>query len=190
MPPGAKLNGLTFTQWLEEWMAWAVSPPVDQSPMLDPDGSNCHVGQSKPVFFLATNFGGQDIRHCTVPAGQSIVFSPGGDFCILNLSADTEDGLRDCIEFSLSNLSTIRVEIDGVSLNLDKYRFITDPFKFTLAENNAIGLPAGEIEVVGGGYMVVHTPLPTGQHVIHIHDEFAAFGFVSDVTYIITVAAH
>jgi hypothetical protein len=188
-PASSKPYGTTYADWSAEWVEWTLSTTADQSPFLDPDGRSCAAGQSPPVFFLGSNFGGETVRKCAVPAGQAILFSAGGDFCILGLSADTEDGLNACIEGSLGELKTARAEVDGVPLALDKHRFITKLFEFTLPDNNIFGLPPGSYQAVAGGYFVMLPPLSVGEHVIRFHTEFPAFSFVSDVTYNLSVAS-
>ena len=192
-PPGSHPYGMTYAEWSADWVQWALSIPTDQSPFLDPDGRYCHLGQLPPVFFLGNSFGGEIVRHCTVPVGQSIAFTPGGAFCILGVDAGAidEDTTRACVEDTLALIANVAADIDGIPLqSLEKYLFISGLFSFTLPDNNPIGLPAGEYQAINGGYFLVHTPLPRGQHVIHFHAEFPAFSFVSDVTYVISVESH
>ena len=93
LPPNSRPYGLTYTEWDVRWADWLFSIPSDQNPLGDPDGRFCQVGQSGPVFFLGSNFGGTSVRSCTVPAGKSLLFTPAGFIGLLTVDADTEEGL-------------------------------------------------------------------------------------------------
>ena len=60
-----------YGEWSAKWFKWAWEPPPASSPVLDTTGSNCAVGQSGPVWFLAGTFFTSlpapppVIRHCT-----------------------------------------------------------------------------------------------------------------------------
>lgn len=190
-PPSSKPHGMTYPEWAADWAEWILSIPADQSPFGDPDGRFCQVGQSAPVFLLGNNFGGTSLRYCTVPAGQSVLFSPGGTVCVLHLDAETEDGCRAGVEEALALIANVSADIDGIPLKgLESYRVLSPLFSFTLSPDNIFGLPPGEYQAIVGGYFLIHTPLSAGQHVIHFHDEFPDFGLVSDVTYVISVGSH
>lgn len=149
------------------------------------------MGQAAPLYLLGDSAGTTTVRYCAVPAGRSIWLTPGGVFCILHLDAASEDGLRACVEEALTLITSVAVEIDGVPLYaLEKHLFISRLVGLTLPTDNVFGLIAGPYQGIMGGYFLIHAPMPAGQHVIHLHDEVATFDFVSDVTYVISVAAH
>ena len=148
-------------------------------------------GSVGAFFFLGNNFGGTTVRSCNVRPGQSISFSPAGTFCILHIDADTEEGLRACVEETLPLFTNLSVEIDGKPVNaLENYRLVSALFDFTLPADNLVGLPPGTYQAVIGGYFLMRTPLSPGQHVIHFHGEIPDFSFIFDVTYVLSVGSH
>ena len=184
--PGSKPYGKSYSEWAARWLEWTLEIPTPQNPLLDPDGTFCHVGQSGPVFFLGSNFGGESVRSCTVSAGKAVLASPGASVCLLHIDGETEEELRRCALDGLATIS-LATDVDGVAIDhLNKYFVLTSLVGFTLPEENVLELPAGEHQAVFAGYMLLFHPLPVGEHVIHLHDEFAD-GFVSDVTYNLTV---
>jgi hypothetical protein len=187
LPPGSAPHGATYPQWAADWSEWIFSIPKDQSPFFDPDGQFCQVGQSGSVFLLGSNFGGESARHCAVRAGQSILFSPGGVTGVLHVDADTVEELRAYVVDTLAYF-TVSADIDGVPLqNLQRYSFVSPLHGLALPPDNVLDWLPGDYEAIDGGYFVMHTPFSKGQHVIHFHAEAAAFDFVSDVTYVISV---
>jgi len=190
-PPGSKPHGMSYPEWAVDWADWFLSIPLAQNPFADPDGRFCRVCQSGHVFFLANNFGGTTVRSCNLQPGQSFFFSPAGTFCIQHVDADTEEGLRACVEETLPLFTNLSVEIDGKSVNaLENYRFVSPLFDFTLPADNLVGLPPGPYQAVIGGYFVMLAPLSSGQHVIHFHGEIPDFSFVFDVTYMLSIGSH
>jgi hypothetical protein len=189
-PPGSKPYGVSYSGWAADWAEWGLSIPTAENPFLDPDGRFCQVDQLPPVFFLGNNFGGATVRHCNVPPGQSILFSPAGSLCVLHIDADTEEECRAGIEEVLQLITNVAADVDGQPLqDLQSYRVMSGLFSLTLPPDNIFGLPPGQYQAVSGGYFVMHTPLSAGQHVIHFHDEVPEFGAIFDVTYLLTVGA-
>ena len=73
-PPQSNPYGSSIPEWTTEWWRWALSIPLDQSPILDTTGAFSDVGQSGPVYNLAGTFGGFVTRSCTIPNGKAILF--------------------------------------------------------------------------------------------------------------------
>jgi len=161
--------------------------------LLDPDGRFCQVDQTGgQVFFLGhTALGAPTVRACTISPGLSVQIFPGGSLCILHLDADTEDGLQQCVEEGLASIAAVSADVDGVPVqNIDSYLTeVTPLFSFTLTADNLLGLPPGEYQGRVGGWTLVTTPLSSGQHVIHFHDELPG-PTVADTTYVLTVSTH
>jgi hypothetical protein len=184
--PNARPHGTTLTEWGEKWVQWAFSIPPDQSPFLDPDGRFCQVGQSGPVFFLGASFGGDIVRSCTVATGTPLLISPGGTICILHVDAETEEGLRACVEQQIDAVTNVVMDVDGIAVEgLSRYIIESPLFGFTLPADNVLGLQAGEYQAILGGYFVLVKPLPPGEHLIHDHADFPPQA--GGVTYEITV---
>jgi len=164
--------------------------PLGPNASGDPDGRFCQVGQSGPVFFLGGNFGGTSVRSCTVPAGKSLLFTPGGNISFDMPGVETEAQLRAGLEMGLADLTNVAAEVDGVPIHqLESYLVPSSPF-FTLPlpPDNVFEIPPGPYDGFAGGFFLLLAPLPVGPHVIHMHDEFANGTVVSDVTYNLTIA--
>jgi hypothetical protein len=190
-PPNSRPHGMSYTDWAEKWWEWAFSIPADQNPNLDHDGRFFDVGQSGSVFFVPGNFGGTDVRTVTLPAGKALLIVGASVLGILGLDAPTEAELRTGVEQAYAGLAKVQVEVDGMALkDLPRYTVLTPLFSFTLPDNNIAGLPAGEYQGIAEGIFLLLEPLPVGEHVIHVLNEFPAFSVTTDVTTIITVSPH
>jgi hypothetical protein len=191
-PPNSMPHGMTYPEWAEKWHQWAFSIPADENPNLDPDGRFFDVGQSGSVFFLPGNFGGApDVRTVTLPAGKALLIDGASVLGVLSFDAPTEAELRTVVEQAFAGVENVDVEVDGRALkDLAAYTVLSPLFSFKLPENNVAGLPAGEYQGIAEGIFLLHEPLPVGEHVIHVHNEFPAFSVITDVTTIIAVSPH
>ena len=72
-PPTSRPHGRTYGEWAAEWVKWFYAIPLGVNPATDPDGSQCAINQSGPVWFLAGAFESAT-RNCTIPAGTAIFF--------------------------------------------------------------------------------------------------------------------
>src|SRR2546425_5092064 len=103
LPPNSRPHGLSYAEWTVRWVQWIFPIALDESPLADPDGRFCQVGQSGPVFFLGSNYGGTSVRSCTVPAGKSLLFTPGGNISFDMPGVETEAQLRAGLEMGLAD---------------------------------------------------------------------------------------
>ncbi|MBI3347266.1 MAG: hypothetical protein HY020_08660 [Burkholderiales bacterium] len=75
LAPAKAIAGASQEDWSKRWWRWALSFEDDESPVADPDGRFCSLGQSGPVWFLAGTYGtARAIRSCRVPAGKTLFF--------------------------------------------------------------------------------------------------------------------
>src|SRR2546425_11650032 len=59
LPPDAEVGDRTLAKWSALWWKWAFAFPVNDNPVLDPNGNNtAKFGDVGPVFFLAGAFPG------------------------------------------------------------------------------------------------------------------------------------
>ena len=124
---GVSLGGEAQNALAADWMTWALSFPMSNSPMFDSDGSRAHLGNLPSVFFLGGSFGGDAVRTFSVPLGKPIFFPvannlsfqtcPGGADCVL---PDTDSSIRqDAKNYVDSKLLFMSATVDGVSLNAE-----------------------------------------------------------------------
>jgi len=202
LPDGVVL-GMTYGEWSAAWWQWALTfnypwPPVPNPP--NPFGGNCAMGQSAgPVFYLV---GGQNVtRHCTIPAGKTLVFP------ILNQECSTlevgtiwyggnERELRTCAEKlgDTVDLDTLEVTIDGKKAkNLEYFRAVSPVFEFDIPSTgqNFLGVDptlGTHGKSVSDGYWVIVEPLSPGHHVIYFEGNWKECpGCAQVVTYHLTV---
>lgn len=204
LPPDAKFAGMTYGEWGGAWWRWAVSFPVDpaQNPVMDTDGSLCHLGDMGNIWFLAGNFGGVSVRECTIPAGKTLLFPILNTFWV-NIpelgdnpwSEEQRAFARQFIAPFIDNAFNLSCSIDGVGVqNLGDYRFQTPDdaeYLVTMPENNVFGIAPGTYgPTIDDGIYLIVAPLPPGSHTIHITSASAGSvlgPFSLDVTYQLTV---
>lgn len=166
----SKPYGLSYGEWSVKWWQWVLSIPEDKNPIKDKSGTYCGVNQNNPhVWFLVGSGGGEVIRNCTVPAGKAIFFpimtaewsyaeSP---------TAKTEDELRIAAREDQNTVTSLRLSIDGVSIqNLTNYRTDSPLFNFTTPDDGLFDLNSVSTHAVSDGYFIMLKPLSTGAHQI------------------------
>ena len=182
-----------------EWWKWALSVPLSQSPITDPDGEFGSQNQTGSVWFLAGNFGGTSERSITIPAGKSIFFP------LINIWNDWpcpdpnfKPGPGQTLEEFLAAgaapyidvTNALSARVDGVELqNLFNYRGVSKLTTFT-ADPTQIAIDpciTGDKQyAVSDGYWIMLTPLTPGKHTIQFSSATTT-GFSLDVTYHVTV---
>jgi hypothetical protein len=188
-PPQSKPLGLSGAEWSVRWWRWALETPTDENPLFDMTGRNCAVGQTGHVWFLAGTLGPTEDpvhRSCAIPAGTTLFFPVANAFCVAEGDGSLE-AQRECVAQSLSAVTSVQVQIDGVAVrSLASYRFQSPPFDLILPSDNIFGAPAGLYTptAADGLYLTVR-PLPPGEHTIHIRTEFGTDSI--DVTYQLTM---
>lgn len=202
VPINASAYGKSYGNWGAEWWIWALSVPLDLSPITDPTGAFGSQGQSGPVWFLAGTFGGAAERTITIPAGKGIFFPlfnifndyPCPDPNFQPAPGQTlEEFLREGAAAIIDLATDLFAEVDGVPIgNLFNYRAHSDLVTFT-AHPSLIAIDpcvTGEPQpAVADGYWVMLAPFKPGPHTIHFGSRalFGDFQFEVDVTYHITV---
>ncbi len=184
-----------------EWWQWAESIPPASNPMLDTTGANCAVGQRGSTWFLAGVFnGGTVTRSCDIPENVSlyfpvanVVYFDSPDVCGQVGSVSIAD-MRAYNAAFISGLTNMSVELDGQPLR--PHHEVSGVFEISLPEVNVWtemciplgGMPGGVYSpTVDEGYYVRLNPLSAGAHTLHFHAENPGWGFLTDVTYNLTV---
>jgi len=133
IPPNVEAYGTSYSELAGAWWDWAVNQPPDMNPILDETGEFAHVGQDedhgqgKKIFFLAGNFGGDTVRHCTVPKGKALFFPVLNGLWIAPEEGDT-DGCRQAVNDFLGFPAELSCSIDGVPVeDLRAYRAQSPP---------------------------------------------------------------
>jgi hypothetical protein len=203
LPPNSNPFGKSYAEWAAEWWKYALSLPAASSPLTDPTGANCGVGQSGPVFFLVGTADGSTVvrDQCEVPVGKAIFFPAINFICAVPEDGNTPSEIRDLCSWATDFIDLARVTVDGTETDVFKdYRFPTPFFPFYGAVNNpfdqACGTPGTCYEGFhttgfSDGYWVMLPPLSAGKHTIQITGHFYLpdfnWEFNLNVTYHLTV---
>lgn len=205
VPPGSTSYGHSYGEWTEIWWQWALSIPAADNPVLDSTGQFAGVGQSGPVWFLGSTFGGSERRTLTIPANKA-VFLPVYQWIFGASVGDCDPSnpgvpcdvptLQTSAAAATTSVKEMEVSIDGKTVRqIRDYRaFSPDSFSVTLPDDNVpqlFGLPtpAGTYAPqVADGYWLMLTPLIAGKHLITVHvNPDPNYGSGFSVTYHITV---
>jgi hypothetical protein len=184
---GSTVDGKTIGEWTAEWWIWALSFPVNNSPLLDTTGSLASVGDVGPVFFLAGTLGSEPVtRTFAVPGDKHILFPLINRF---SSEEGTVEEMRDDLDQFIGGVTDLHATVDGVPiLNLFSHRELSPVFDLTLPENNVFDAPARVYgPSVSDGYWLMLEPLGPGSHTIRFGGAVAGTPasppFSVDVTY-------
>lgn len=212
VPPGSKINGLSYGDWNAQWWKWALSMPVDENPLYDTAPAS--TGQSGNVWFIGSNFAAPSDngvvdastdREITVPAGTRLYIP------LFNVEASTAEDLgktkKELKEYDITAMSHVLTDPGHLSAKIDGMR-LTDLTQYRaqsgleyygpLPDNNvlqALGAqhtPAGTVsKFVADGYCLMTTPLSAGDHSISwrsfYKDNDISFVFKQNVNYKVKV---
>lgn len=170
LPPGAKVEGVSFGQWTARWWQWALSQPIE--PYLDPDGRLCELGQEGPVWFLAGTDGSFTAkRKCIVPGGKYLLVPVINMIHMYHAAESDPDHTHPCSTLQAraavnnDHLVSAVVLIDGVPLaDVAQYRVRSDGC-FALDPQARVGASPS---AAADGYWLLLKPLSPGRHTLSI----------------------
>ncbi len=189
VPPTEAVAGTSQADWSKAWWQWASSFDRADSPVSDRTGTNCHLKQSGPVWFLAGTYGTQrTIRNCTIPRGK-YVFFPLINYVVMPGTNEANGCERCCARFSqkaksiTDDPSNLVLDLDGRRIrDLETYRQVPAEC-FDLG---ALAKPKYQVfPTAANGYYVMLRPLSPGKHVLNFGGELP--GMSQAVTYTLTV---
>jgi hypothetical protein len=198
--PNTDEFGASYSEWSARWWQWLVSIPAAQNPNLASGAVDCMLGQSGSVWFLAGSFGGVFTRSCTIPGGKDLLVTPlttlfgelgPGGVSDCPGGPNTCDGnmLRQFAADGQDNPKLLEVRVDNAQVkNLDQYRVASPVFNAFFPDGAIFDIPTGQHgPLISDGYFVLLKPLSPGAHTIHSKGIANGGGFVSEVTYHLTV---
>lgn len=157
-------------EWSKGWWQWAGSFDYADSPVADRTGSNCHLKQKGPVWFLAGTYETvRTVRTCSVPRDKYIFF-PLINYVVMP-GSEKSSCPSCCASFAgkakaiTDDPSLLVLDLDGHRIEgLVKYRqATTECFDMgALAEPKYRVFPAA-----ANGYYVMLPPLSPGKHVLN-----------------------
>jgi hypothetical protein len=169
IPPDESPLGVTYPEWVGRWNQWFLGLPSEGHPA---DSDACQSGQSGDVFIIPSTFFGNTLEtHCTVGADQHILISPGSISCGRE-PGDTDEALLACADEARATTVNISASVDGEAIPMiDAYWAVSPITPVELPVGNLYGMPAGVIDVAGGGWYLILEPLAPGTHTIVVHAE-------------------
>lgn len=169
VPPTEPVAGVSQGDWSKAWWQWAGSFSNADSPIADRIGTNCHLKQDGPVWFLAGTYGTQrTIRTCTVPRDKHLFF-PIINYVVM---PRRNDPCATCCPSYIANAKSITDEPSNLILELDGrrldglagYRQVTTQC-FDMGE---LAEPKHQVfPSAANGYYVMLRPLSPGKHVLN-----------------------
>lgn len=177
-PPQTHPYGHTYPQWAVRYLQRWLTSPINRSAESDITGKLCADRQSGPVWFLASDYGGTDVRSCTVPAGKALLVPPiYGECSTLEGNGTTFAALSKCAQGYAGAVKTSNVTVDGVQLSGLLPSYLFDNLSYTFAytpRNNLFGVDAtGTSKSAGYMSFVILKPLPPGRHTVTLSYEQA-----------------
>jgi hypothetical protein len=198
-PPESKPYGLTYAEHAKNFWKWLLAIPAAESPMNDPSGDRCAVGQSNSnasVFYLSQGEG-QPNRICKVPSGKGLFIpvmqvewsdkeAPGASLEALHSSAKKDQ----------DSVNSLYLNVDGKEYPYDyllKYRTHTDDFEVVWPDKGIFGvMEGGPSKAVADGFYLITDPVAKGNHTVHLKSSLICLdpdcadpNYVQDVKYLI-----
>jgi hypothetical protein len=171
VPPAERVANTSQADWSKAWWQWAGSFDRVDSPVADRTGTNCHLKQDGPVWFLAGTYGTQrTTRTCKVPRGKYLFF-PLINYVVMPTGQTAACGAACCPSISQTAKSVtdepfnLVLELDGRRIDdLGRYRqATTECFDMgARAEPKYRVFPSA-----ANGYYVMLRPLGPGKHVLN-----------------------
>jgi hypothetical protein len=187
LPPKARVQGLTYGEWLAKWWEYVLTIPASQNPLTGGTGANCVFQRVGKVGLVVANSTLGEPITCEVPAGIKLYLEVLGAECSTleppPFYGGNEAELHTCAQSFVPQ--DLDASIDGVAVNnLRKYIFTSPLYEFTLPEDNIFGVPAGTTgQSVGYGAYLMLAPLKPGKHTIHLHGAYPDLGYTADKTF-------
>jgi hypothetical protein len=185
IPPNSRVQGLTYGGWMAKWWQYAFSLPASENPIVgatDPASTVQFVGN---VGLVLADSVAQEQLTLTVPVGTKLFLEVLGSECSTLEEAPFDGGNEAGLIESAQALLPVDLEgsIDGVALrNLGAYIRLSPLYRFTLPDDNILGVAAGSGQSVASGAYLMLAPLTPGVHMIHLHGYIPLVDFTADRT--------
>jgi hypothetical protein len=167
------------------WVRWALGQPFSASPIADPTGELCDVGQDGPVWYLAGTFGGPVERACDIPAGKQLFVPLVNQWCVFpdeyypseQAIAAELPSIEAWYQDTYTNVCALTLRLDGVDLipghqaMIDELHIqVIEPFDIVLNDDHwaAQWFAGGAMPATAAGFFARLQPLMPGDHVLEI----------------------
>jgi hypothetical protein len=168
LPAGSIVGGRTIGQWTADWWSWALSFPVEMSPLLDDTGEFGPLGNvGGPVFFVVTSGGGKVSRQYKVPAGQYLLVPIYTYVWTYDDTCHRAACARQIADEFVLGVTKMSVRIDGKPVGnlFSHYERAPSVFRVTVPDDGLYGPgEGGTFPAVSSGYWLMLRPLNPGRH--------------------------
>lgn len=200
----ARPYGQDMATWAEKASQWVYAQPFERSPLFDPTGANCGVGQQGPVWYVARIAGPpvfSGTRRCTIPHQKAILLYIGA---VVNTYPCPDPGFHPApgqslyeflaadAKFFMDSVDLLEVSLDGRPLSdVFSYRFVSDDL-FSITGDPSLQQPfdpcitGSPQPAVVDGFFMMFKPLERGAHTIVVHGT-NTFGHDKTFTYYLTI---
>ena len=196
-PRSAHPYGMSYAEWTATWWPWALAEPDATNPVRDTTGADCAVGQpGGHVWLLASTFGGEATRECTVPKNRALLIPLVNTFwCAFPEDPPIEKTLafiRAQMAFVRTQATELSASIDGVPVRGDLRDYFVESSAFQIVDSPQ--LPPGRVcdPSIDFGFYLLIKPLSRGQHTLRVTGGLLPSpvngAFSTGVTYHLTVA--
>lgn len=168
--PNTHPHGASYEAWARRLGRFLAEPPLAENPLVHPtcDSIQMHGG----VLFLPVATAEGLVAHCDIPADTPLLVSPGGDFRILGLDANTPRRIKRITHYNVNAIHDLVVKIDGHRIHrLDRFRN-SSWVRIHLGADNIFGAPAGRYRLFIEGWAVIVRGFDWGRHTIQLGDVF------------------
>jgi hypothetical protein len=187
--------GVAYKDWIAKW--WldnaGISAGVHPRDHFSPERCDLDQKQRDPVYYVADNLGGDQIRNCSVPAGKAILAPLITGSCWddgTDPKLKTHAGLLECSKEG-QEYGVVSATLDGRKLqNLGQYRTTSNDFNITFAKDNAFQTKPGTFRAIADGFFAFLEPLRLGTHTLVLEQSVInpvrpEYNFASKTTYIL-----
>ena len=186
-PAESRQMGKSYAQLVAAWLKWSLEMPKTNSagaihPTMNSTRFDVTASQTSDVWFLAAPFppeGSSKVeRSCRIPVGKSLFFP----LFVAEVSdleappfygAEAEDQAN-AVNYFVAHMTGLFCEVNGIPLStVADFRVRSPSVAFTAPAHWIQGTVGGQGSVTGGGYFVLLSALPPGQHTLHFGGTFA-----------------
>jgi hypothetical protein len=180
-PVNSAPYNISYKDWTAKWWQWYISIPKNHNGNFQhaPDAHytpvDCSYLQrpSSPVFFVpyvGKERGPSTTASCVIPHGKAILVRIDGgesDYSDPTVHPKTQDELLKLVAESNLYPNPFNVMLDGQPLSITNGQsdlVTTNPFNYTMPQNNLWNEPPGPDQGIGQGWYVFLKPLAPGTH--------------------------
>ncbi len=164
--------GSSYETWVRRFGRFLAEPPVSKNPLVNPSCES--IREKHGVLFLPVATSEGIVDNCEIPAHTPLLASPGGNFGILGLDADTRDGVKHAVRQGIRGIHDLKVKVDGHRIRRIG-RFKTSAWtRIELGADNIFGAPRGHYQMFIEGWAVMVRGFTSGTHTISLGDVFLA----------------